>query len=410
MNNSTNLLSFITMKPTFNELLTLYRSELLDSVVPFWTENAIDRRNGGICTCITDDGEIISEDKYLWSQLRAIWTFAALYNRIDKKEEWREIAENIYTFASRHGRNEKGEWVFSVSKEGDILQDAVSIFADGFAILGLTELAHATGRQDVIDLAVETYENVKARLAVPGSYGTEPYPLPAGIKAHAVSMIFSLAFNELGHYLESHEIIDESLRHAEEVMRVFLRPEYRKLYEYVNDDNSLIDSPRGRSVVPGHTIESMWFMIHIYRREGNDERIAQAIEAIRWHIEFGWDHEYGGILLAVDSEGGDPWWKFADTKLWWPHTEAIYALLLAHSITGETWCREWLTRVHDYAFTHFPVAGFKEWTQKLDRAGNKIMENVALPVKDPFHLPRALIFSIDVLREMTMRNKKNESL
>ena len=63
--------------------LELYRTELLDRTVPFWTRYGVDWEHGGICTCISDQGEVLSTDKYMWSQLRAIWTFSALYNRIE---------------------------------------------------------------------------------------------------------------------------------------------------------------------------------------------------------------------------------------------------------------------------------------------------------------------------------------
>ena len=142
-------------------------------------------------------------------------------------------------------------------------------------------------------------------------------------------------------------------------------------------------------------------MIHIYRHWGEEARIRQAVEAIRWHVELGWDPEYGGLLLAVDAAGGEPWWPFAESKLWWPHTEALYALLLAHAVSREPWALEWLQRVHDYAFQHFPVPKYGEWTQRLDRQGRPITETVALPVKDPFHLPRALILSTNLLEELT---------
>jgi len=69
-------------------------------------------------------------------------------------------------------------------------------------------------------------------------------------------------------------------------------------------------------------------------------------------------------------------------------------------LSPEDWCLEWFQRVHDYAFAHFPVPQYGEWTQNLDRRGNKMQATVALPVKDPFHLSRALINSIDVLERL----------
>lgn len=384
----------------FVDLQAIYRAELLERSIPFWLKHAIDRQNGGILTCISDEGQVLSTDKYMWSQLRAIWTFSALYNRIEARSEWLEAARHIFEFVKKYGRDEAGQWVFAVDKTGHTLQGATSIYADGFAIYGLTELARATGDQEAIALALETTHNVQRRLAEPGSYQTAPYPLPKGVKAHGISMIFSHVFNELGNFLGDEQIIEASLHHAAEVMGVYRRPERQMLFEFVSLDNTLLNTPRGRAIVPGHAIESMWFMIHIYRQVGDEARIRQAIEAIKWHIELGWDEEYGGILLALDAKGGRPWWNFADSKIWWPHTETLYALLLAYELSGETWALDWFERVHTYAFTHYPVPQHGEWTQKLDRRGNKITETVALPVKDPFHLPRSLIYCLDVLQRL----------
>ncbi|NLS80024.1 MAG: AGE family epimerase/isomerase [Chloroflexi bacterium] len=384
----------------FADLLAIYRAELLERVVPFWMEHSIDRRNGGFLSCVSDAGEVLSEDKYMWSQLRAIYTFSKLYNRIERRQEWLDVAWNTYVFVKRCGRDEQGRWVYAVDKDGRVLQGATSIYADGFAIYGLTELARATGDREVLDLALETYRGAQRQLAQPGSYGTAPYTLPQGIKAHGVSMIFSSVFGELGELTGDPEIVAASLHHAREVMDVYRRPERRLLFEFASLDGQLVDSPQGRSIVPGHAIESMWFMMHVFRRLGDQARIRQAAETIRWHLERGWDREHGGILLGLDAEGGEPWWQFADTKLWWPHTEALYALLLAYEQTREDWCLEWYEQVHDYAFTHFPVPTHGEWTQKLDRYGKPLTQTVALPVKDPFHLPRALIHCIDVLERL----------
>ena len=388
----------------FVDLQAIYRAELLERTVPFWMNHAIDRAHGGILSCISDQGQVLSTDKYMWSQLRAIWTFSALYNRIDARTEWLDVARNIFAFASAHGRDEAGRWVFAVDQNGAMLQGATSIYADGFAIYGLTEYARASGNQSAIDLALETYRNVQERLARPGSYETAPYPIPEGVKAHGVSMIFSLVFHELGLLLDDEEILAAGLHHAREVMDVFLRPDDGLIYEYVRLDGAPLDSPQGRAIVPGHAIESMWFMIHIFQHWGDDARIQQAVEVIRRHVEYGWDGEYGGILLARDAAGGDPWWPFADAKLWWPHTEALYALLLAYEVSGEPWALDWYANVHDYAFSHYPVSGYGEWTQKLDRQGRPFTETVALPVKDPFHLPRALINSIQTLERLTTQD------
>ena len=123
---------------------------------------------------------------------------------------------------------------------------------------------------------------------------------------------------------------------------------------------------------------------------------------IRRHVGLGWDEEYGGLFLAVDADGANEvGWELADRKLWWPHVEAMYALLLAREWTRGDWCREWYDRVHVYAFSRYPVPEHGEWYRSLDREGRVTQEYAALPVKDPFHLPRALLLCIDVLDRLT---------
>jgi len=48
-------------------------------------------------------------------------------------------------------------------------------------------------------------------------------------------------------------------------------------------------------------------------------------------------------------------------KLWWPHTEALYALLLAYSLTQDKKYWDWYTKIHDWTFQHFPDPQYGEW-------------------------------------------------
>jgi len=286
------------------QLLDFYCRHLLEDVVPFWLKYAVDWDYGGLNTCIRDDGSIVSYDKYMWSQLRAIWTFSALYNRIERRGEWLDVARNVFEFASKYGRDDEGRWVFRCSRTGEILEGPTSIYADGFAIYGMTEYARATGDERAVKIALETFENVQKRLQT-GDFKTAPYEVPPGAKVHGISMIFSLVFHELGTFLNDERIRQAALHHHREVMDNFRRPERKMLFEYVGVDNSLrLDEPWGRTIVPGHAIESMWFQIHIARDYGDKQRIAQACECINWHMELGWDSQYGAGSTGTRRSGG----------------------------------------------------------------------------------------------------------
>jgi N-acylglucosamine 2-epimerase len=111
-----------------------------------------------------------------------------------------------------------------------------------------------------------------------------------------------------------------------------------------------------------------------------------------------------GAELAVDADQRqDIAWEAADTKRWWPQAEAMYAVLLAWEHVQESWCLPWYDKLHEYCFTHYPVPDHGEWYRNLNRQGQPMTEVIVMPVKDPFHLPRNLIYCIDVLDRIIQR-------
>ena len=45
-----------------------FRKDLVENILPFWLENAIDYENGGIYTCLDREGNIYGTDKSVWFQ------------------------------------------------------------------------------------------------------------------------------------------------------------------------------------------------------------------------------------------------------------------------------------------------------------------------------------------------------
>jgi N-acylglucosamine 2-epimerase len=376
----------------------LYRNLLLDDIVPFWTTHGIDWEYGGILSCMADDGSILSGDKYIWSQARSVWTFSALYNRVEKRPEFLRIAENSIRFLLAHGRDEHGSWVYRTTRDGTIVEGPISIYSDCFVVYGFSEYYRAVADSSLLSIALSTFERVCRRVEAPDFSETAPYTLFPGRKIHAVPMTLTEVSNELFQttgFTGLETLLD---RFVGEVMNHFLRPDRKLLLEFLSDTWHELPPNEGTAVMPGHAIESMWFVLHVARRRGDRELVARASEAIRWHLEAGWDPEYGGIFLGIDAEGREPSVRNWEKKAWWPHTEALYALLLSYQLTGEQWCLEWYEEVHKWAFAHYPVPS-GEWRQRLTREGHPTDEVIGLPVKDPFHLPRAAILITQLLAE-----------
>lgn len=57
------------------EVYAKFRDELLESCVPFWLNNGVDKEYGGVLNCLDRTGKIYSDDKSVWMQGRAGWMF-----------------------------------------------------------------------------------------------------------------------------------------------------------------------------------------------------------------------------------------------------------------------------------------------------------------------------------------------
>ncbi|MBE6559810.1 MAG: hypothetical protein E7662_01690 [Ruminococcaceae bacterium] len=378
------------MKDLFKKYYAQYARTLNEEVMPFWLRYSADE-TGAINNCLAEDGTVLSRDRYIWSQGRALWTFSAMYNRIEKKQEYLDRADGLFRYLKSTGRASDGKWNYLYTGDGELLEGDVSIYVDGFVLAGMTEYYAVTGNEEAKQIALDIYANTLDRLGRPGSYKVAPYVIPEGMKTHGVNMIFAFFYDCLGRVLGRDDIRAEAYKLACEVLDKFYVREKDAILEFVNVDGSFSDTPEGRACVPGHAIECMWFLINIFETYGDTEKIRLCCALIRRHIELAYDAEKGGLRLALDIDGKEPcFWNKPTYKPWWVQLETLVATAYAYKHTGDTWFLEMHKKVNEYTFAHYPT-GYGDWYNWLDKDGN-IGESAALPVKDPFHLPRALMF------------------
>lgn len=382
------------MNELFHTYYEQYSRTLNEEVMPFWLKYSLDP-SGAINNCLTEDGKILSRDRYIWSQGRALWTFSAMYNRIEKKQAYLDAADGLFRYLKQTGRSPDGKWNYRFDGDGNMLADDISIYVDGFVLIGMTEYYLATGNQEAKQIALETFENTWARLQKPGSYRVAPYVIPDGMKTHGVNMIFSFFYECLGKAVGRQDIRDIAHSLAMEVLNKFYVAQKDAILEFVYVDGSFSDTPEGRACVPGHAIECMWFLINLFEERNEPENIQKCCRIIRRHIELAWDKEKGGMHLALDIDGKHPcFWGKPTYKPWWVQVETLVATAYAYKHTKDPWFLEVHKKVNAYAFSHYP-SGSGDWYNWLDDDG-KVGETAALPVKDPFHLPRALIYLCDL--------------
>jgi N-acylglucosamine 2-epimerase len=383
-----------------DELAQLYKSSLLENVIPFWLKHAPDGEQGGYLNCLDRDGTVYNTDKAMWIQCRAVWMFSKLYNDVERRTEWLEAARKGYEFITRHGFDADGRMFFVVTRDGRPLRKSRYLFTETFGTIACAEYSKASGDEDALRKAIHLYRTVIELYRNPSRLNPKVNPETRQTRAHAMPMILLATTQELRKVNEDpiyQEVVDQSLN---EVLGVFLKRDAKALFETVGPNGEMLDSPEGRCINPGHAIETSWFMMHEARHRNDKTLLRSALDVLRWSLELGWDKEHGGILYFVDIEGKPTEQLEWDMKLWWPHTEALYALLLAHHLTGEPVYEEWYERVHAWSFQHFADPTHGEWFGYLHRDGSVSSSLKGSMWKGPFHLPRALLYGWKVLEEM----------
>jgi N-acylglucosamine 2-epimerase len=381
-----------------SELKTLYRNTLLDDVIPFWLTHSLDREYGGYFNMLDRDGSVYDTDKAIWLQGRGVWLYATLYNTLEPRRDWLDAARLGYDYLVKHGFDSDGRMFFQVTRDGRPLIKRRYFFSETFAAIAFAQYAKAAGDDEARARARAVFQLLVDLVHNPNLLTPKINPATRRTISHAIPMIMLATSQEL-RTIDPDPLYDQIAEEsADQILTRFVKPEQHALFETLKVDGSLmLDTVQGRVITPGHAIESAWFLMHEGRYRHDTSVIRRALDIIRWSLDLGWDRQYGGLLYFVDYEGKPPTQLEWDQKLWWPHTEALYALLLAHHLTGEAWCEEWYEKVHGWTFEHFPDPEYGEWYGYLHRDGSVLTPAKGSVWKGPFHLPRALLLGYRLL-------------
>ena len=282
------------------KLAAQYRDALLSDVIPFWEKFSIDREIGGYFTCLNRDGSVFDTDKFIWLQARQVWLFSMLYNRLEQRESWLEIAKNGAEFLKKYGMDEHGNWYFSLTRDGKPLVQPYNIFSDCFAAMAFSQFALAANNEKAKDIAEQTFRNILRRTDNPKGKYNKIVPGTRPMINLALPMILANLMIELAWMLDKQTVDDATNMCIEQVLGKFLHPEKGILMENVSPDGELLDCFESRVVNPGHGIEAMWFLMDIAERSDDASLIDRCITVVLNTLDFGWDAEFGGIFYFLD--------------------------------------------------------------------------------------------------------------
>jgi len=354
----------------------------LKGILDFWLNNSIDYVNGGIFTALDRTGNIYGREKSVWFQGRALWTFAKAYNVIEDNSEYLKAAENIYRFLPKCTDTD-GRMFFIVTEDGREIQKRSYYFSETFAAIGCAEYYKATGNPEVLasaekyfDVAYECFSGI--RKTVPENRDT---------KALAPAMIL-LSTAQIMRSISHEERYDKI---AKECCEEILKGGYLTddvLLENVSIDGKTVDSPAGRTVNPGHSMEAAWFLMLEGIVTGNAKIISAGKRIIDTAWKLGWDKKHGGIISFAATNEKPPVQSDWDVKRWWPQCETMIAMRMAYLLFKEEKYKEMYEEVKIYCSKYFVDKECGEWYGYLhydNTVSTTLKGNI---FKGPFHIPR----------------------
>ncbi|XP_066030995.1 N-acylglucosamine 2-epimerase, partial [Chamaea fasciata] len=121
----------------------------LDAVVAFWERHSHDPEHGGFFSCLSRDGSVYDDTKFVWLQGRQIWVYSRLYRTVPRfrRPELLEAARKAGEFLQSHVRPHpaSSRAAFALRRDGRPERLQRSFYSEAFCALGLDELGRAAG-------------------------------------------------------------------------------------------------------------------------------------------------------------------------------------------------------------------------------------------------------------------------
>ena len=377
-----------------------YQDDLKENILPFWLKHGLDRVHGGVYTCVDRDGTLIDSTKSVWFQGRFGFICAYAYNNIEANEEWLRASKSCVDFIEQHCFDTDGRMYFEVTAEGKPVRKRRYVFSECFAAIAMSEYAIASGDRSYAEKALTLFKQILHFINTKGIL--EPkYCEGVEMQGHSITMILINTAARIREAIPAVELDEQISLSIETLQRYFIHPEFEALLETVGPNGEFIDTIVGRTINPGHCIETAWFLLEEAKYRGGDPQLTEvAVKILDWSWKWGWDKEYGGLINFRDCKGLPVQDYSQDMKFWWPQTEAIIATLYAYEATGEERFLRMHQQISDWTYAHFPDAEYGEWYGYLHRDGSVAQPAKGNIFKGPFHIPRMMIKGFMLCRDM----------
>src|SRR5699024_8667459 len=139
------------------------QQHLEQKILPFWM-NLKDEVNGGFFGEVNYDLEVDKQaDKGGIATARFLWTFSAAY-RVTKEKEYLHCAKHLYVFLRDHLYDYTHKGIYwLIDYQGKPKDTTKHVYAQAFAIYGLSEFYRITQSSEALELAEDIYQLIEEK-------------------------------------------------------------------------------------------------------------------------------------------------------------------------------------------------------------------------------------------------------
>ena len=379
----------------------------LTKIMDIWSEQFLDTEYGGFLTCRDRDFSLTGDKKGAWGQARLIYTYAMMAEHDpENKSKWLNLSKVALEFVVNHMMRDDIRINYLVSREGNVEEGPISIFSEAFTLIGLSKYISVSKDYSYLDLLKKLFNFYKEAVFDVDFKDIAPSKYKKGVIYHAVFMIAVNVGNEVYSVLGD-EVLPFLSACVDKVLFTFFDEKTNCVLESKMLDGSIVENSDDTLCINiGHVFESMWFVLDAIKILNKKEYTDRFLSIANSAYEIG--NIDGLIMFSIDPykrHKSHETWKYElsfkeDDKISWSYAEAMVFFIYAYSLTNdEKWYDRFLMH-KNYVDDHFIDKEYGDWYHALDVNGNVTSGMKGSTVKDAYHIPRAYIKIISILREL----------
>ena len=370
-----------------------YKKYLTDEILAHYLGLQTDKECGGILNFFNPDCTLNRDEKDVWFQGRAMWTYSLTYMLVEKRQEYLDICAHIFDFIKGLDLYD-GKMPYWVSRDGKTMtrSQGDNFYSECFCAMGCAQYYRVSGREDVKALAEKLFD-----IMYDGYFATAKSGRVGG---HGVrTFVFGLHMAMLAgaQFVRNAGIrVEKANALADACLEAMMNEPHvddnrRMVIEELAVPGEYLPMEKNHTC-PGHVYEAAWFVM----TEGeyrNDQAVKDfGRKLLDYAMPEGFEEKEQ--LIPTFLRPDDPWnFNCTDNTISWPAQEAIIAYRVAYHMFGEEKYKRLSETVEKAAFDYFADREQGRWYINIKRGLPPVSErkDKSGHIEGPFHLERMLL-------------------